>query len=236
MVAAFRDQDMLSEALKCGIDAVAMHQRVFGNAHFETGIALTTLAGVYDRMNDCAKSEQCYRNAIDTFERGGYTLLQSSAYEGLGVLLQEHGDFAGADTAYRASLDLLESKRLKNNWDEARVLFLADLCSDRNDLVSADLYLERCVKLADTDLAVRETTTHIDVLLRFVPRLIQRNEMAEAERRLEQVCRTLQDRVVTGQEITKTWLEQTIHDWECLGQPEKAEAWQRMLSTRNDDP
>ena len=55
--------------------------------------------------------------------------MQSSAYEGLGILLQEYGDFAGADTAYRASLDLLESKRLKNNRNEARVLFLLRTCA-----------------------------------------------------------------------------------------------------------
>jgi serine/threonine-protein kinase len=98
------------EAVVTGEEVAALHERIYGKDHTETGRAYMRLGTAYSRFNDEVRSVQATERAHAIFQRtlGPDHPDTVMALRNLGVGHKYAGDLAAAGRAYR---DVLESRR-----------------------------------------------------------------------------------------------------------------------------
>ncbi len=221
-------QNRLDEALEYGTASVAMHLRVHGMAHSETGWGFVTLAVVYRKRGDVAQAAQLLQNAVDVFRRRGYAQPQVAAQEQLGTILWAQGELEAAEAAYMDCLTVLTTRLPHMRELRAMIMLnVANLNSERNKAEVCESYLRQILDLEDQDSAIRKTPTYVNALLQLTHRLIDLGDRTEAEACLDKACSELWDRMSSGGEVRALWLDQVIDAWISLGKPEKAQMWQK---------
>jgi serine/threonine protein kinase/tetratricopeptide (TPR) repeat protein len=230
----YMQEGQLDKAVRYGNESVRMHARVFGDAHLESGIALRTLSQIYDEMGNATLAIKYRRNAVEVFRRGGYVNGDWGNCLQLGKLLQKHGDIDGAITAYRNSLNAIESGHPADHKKQAcSIFFLADASYANGNLELVDRYLSRFMALADRESSVKETDNYIDAVLLNVSRLAECDQTDKAVFRLNEVCEKLQKRMASGEEVESSQRNAIKELWKRLKIPANADKWQLLLEPQD---
>ena len=234
MAKAYEDLGEWTAAAALLEEAVAVRERVQGNAHPDLANSLEQLARVVSASRDDATALALQRRAL-TIRRAAYGAEHpavAAALNGLGEVHYAAGNRDAAERFFRQALEMRRHLLVDDPPATAEVLHeLASLLRDRGDLVGAEPLMRQALELKQRHLGERHTeVAFLENDLALL--LLERGEPAAALPLLERSIETFRTLLGPDHVWTSTTQKNLAKVYRAFGDLEAAEAQLRQVLTQ----